>query len=200
MGKNTKISIGLISVLVIISMIALPGQVAAVTNPTSTGNMFWGTVCYAYTTLPSDLIVRAYLKNIDAGPWNAEVFFEGGFCWYRVTVPEDNPATPDIEGGKEGDTVILYAFGNGDGLLLERPIDYWHKGEITAHNLDLILPPLILGDADEDGRVGIGDILYTELVMLQQKPYTEGSDVNQDGRVSIADILLMELIMIGLYP
>jgi hypothetical protein len=54
------------------------------------------------------------------------------------------------------------------------------------------------GDVDGDGKVGIGDLLRIELIMLGQAEITPGADVDGDGKVGIGDILQIELKMLGL--
>jgi hypothetical protein len=56
----------------------------------------------------------------------------------------------------------------------------------------------IRGDANLDGRVSVGDILYIENAMLAYIPEVESMDVDNDGRIGIGDIMLIECIMFDL--
>jgi hypothetical protein len=53
------------------------------------------------------------------------------------------------------------------------------------------------GDADGDGKTGIGDILIVELIMLNQSGANPLADVDGDGKTGIGDILMIELLMLG---
>jgi len=46
-----------------------------------------------------------------------------------------------------------------------------------------------VGDANEDGVVDMGDVLYVELVIAGSVPPTPGSDANHDGVIDVADVL-----------
>jgi len=57
--------------------------------------------------------------------------------------------------------------------------------------------PLLLGDANYDGKVNMADVILAERMMLGLNPVMEGADINRDGKVNIADILAMEREMLG---
>jgi len=57
--------------------------------------------------------------------------------------------------------------------------------------------PLMLGDANYDGKVNMGDVILAERMMLGLNPVLTGADINRDGNVNIADIIAMERYMLG---
>jgi hypothetical protein len=56
---------------------------------------------------------------------------------------------------------------------------------------------ILLGDADGDGKLTIGDVLKIELIMLGA-PVTPGADVDKDGKIGIGDVLMVEWLMLGM--
>jgi hypothetical protein len=63
-----------------------------------------------------------------------------------------------------------------------------------------VLSESISGDANNDGKVNVGDILTIEMIMLFLAPISESADVNGDGFINVADILILELIMLDRFP
>jgi len=57
--------------------------------------------------------------------------------------------------------------------------------------------PLMLGDANYDGEVNMGDVILAERMMLGLNATLTGADINRDGVVNIADIIAMERYMLG---
>jgi len=69
---------------------------------------------------------------------------------------------------------------------------------VSWGELDSPDDPLILGDANFDGNVNMGDIIAIERMMLGLDLTTFASDANRDGDYNIADILCIEKAMLGL--
>lgn len=69
---------------------------------------------------------------------------------------------------------------------------------VSWGELDSPDDPLILGDANFDGDVDMGDIIAIERMMLGLDLTTFASDANRDGDYNIADILCIEKAMLGL--
>lgn len=68
----------------------------------------------------------------------------------------------------------------------------------VAELLEATLPPLSLGDANDDGEVTIVDALLVAQAALGIRPTTEAMDANQDGDVSIVDALLVSQAALGI--
>ena len=48
------------------------------------------------------------------------------------------------------------------------------------------------GDADGDGLVTMGDVVYVERVIVGLSPPTPGCDANQDGNINMGDVITIE--------
>lgn len=68
----------------------------------------------------------------------------------------------------------------------------------VAELLEATLPPVSLGDANEDGEVTVVDALLVAQAALGIRPTTASMDANQDGDVSIVDALLVSQAALGI--
>jgi len=58
--------------------------------------------------------------------------------------------------------------------------------------------PLVVGDANYDGVINMGDVILAERMMLGLNESMQSADFNGDGKINIADIIGMERAMLGL--
>jgi hypothetical protein len=56
---------------------------------------------------------------------------------------------------------------------------------------------VILGDANQDGQVNMGDVTMTERIILSLNPPTPGADANQDSFINMGDVTMTERIILG---
>ncbi len=54
------------------------------------------------------------------------------------------------------------------------------------------------GDANQNGEVDMGDVIYIERVILGLTPLTDCCDVNRDGVVNMGDVIKVERIILGI--
>jgi len=198
MGNNKIRIIALVATLVILALAVLPGAVEAKGN---TNCVFYGDVVMSDDSpVPPGITVNARLPGVDAGPWAATMTFSGKQHYY-VLVPHDNAATPAVDGGVNGDDVVLNVYINGNKALIRKTAEKFQQQGFENCTLIIEAPMTLVGDANGDGLVNIGDVLYVELYM-RGDPITlgPGADANQDGLINIADIITIELIMSGRDP
>ena len=55
----------------------------------------------------------------------------------------------------------------------------------------------IFGNANEDDRINMQDVTYTELIILDYKDQTQLADGKYDGRINMQDVTQIELIILG---
>ncbi len=91
---------------------------------------FWGKVILDGIAAPEGTTVSAWIEGAQYGP-TASVIRSDQQAWYVIYVPGDNTATPDTEGGSEGDTVD-FRVGNDETDTSAT----WHAG--TSTRLDLV--------------------------------------------------------------
>ncbi|MCK4810483.1 MAG: dockerin type I repeat-containing protein [Candidatus Omnitrophica bacterium] len=57
--------------------------------------------------------------------------------------------------------------------------------------------PNLLGDANKDGETNVMDIVYTELIIAGEKPFTVLADVNLDGTIDEQDVQKIGSMILG---
>ena len=57
---------------------------------------------------------------------------------------------------------------------------------------------VLLGDANGDGEVNMGDVTKVERIILTLDPPTPGADPNQDGEINMGDVTKIERIILGI--
>jgi iron complex transport system substrate-binding protein len=55
----------------------------------------------------------------------------------------------------------------------------------------------IFGNANEDGKINMQDVTYTELIILEYRDQTELADAKYDGKINMQDVTQIELIILG---
>lgn len=109
---------------------------------------FYGLVIIAGQNVPAGITVSAFIGNTRFA--ETTTFIADGVSVYRLDVPGDDPDTPAIEGGREGDTVRFQVMGfDADQTAT------WHSGTYTQLDLTLTsqVPPIALDQSvttDED--------------------------------------------------
>ena len=56
------------------------------------------------------------------------------------------------------------------------------------------------GDANEDGKINMGDVTFVERIIVWLEDETELADANQDGNINMGDVTYIELIILGRAP
>ncbi len=56
------------------------------------------------------------------------------------------------------------------------------------------------GDANENGKINMGDVTMIERMILELSDETEMADANQDDWINMRDVTHIELIMLGRAP
>jgi hypothetical protein len=60
--------------------------------------------------------------------------------------------------------------------------------------------PLYYGDANEDGDIDMGDVVFVERIILNLDELTTGSDADLNGLTNMGDVTAIEMIILGLKP
>jgi hypothetical protein len=112
---------------------------------------FYGTVKVDGENVPDGTIASTWINGVKYA--EATVSLYAGNTIYDLNVPGDDPATPDIEGGVEGDTVVFYIGG-----LVADQTGTWHSGTNVELNLTAGAPALtsitIVKETNPDGGTG----------------------------------------------
>jgi len=103
------------------------GEVAAQGPPTLPSS-FWGTVKVNGQNVPDGTRVSALINGTEYG--SALTSMHEGQSFYSLNVLGDNPSTPDVEGGKQGDTVQFKI-----GALVADQTGTWNMGTVVRINL-----------------------------------------------------------------
>ncbi|MCK4397731.1 MAG: hypothetical protein KAV25_01925 [Methanophagales archaeon] len=56
------------------------------------------------------------------------------------------------------------------------------------------------GDANEDGKINMGDVTFVERIIVWLEDETELADANQDDNINMGDVTYIELIILGRAP
>jgi hypothetical protein len=54
------------------------------------------------------------------------------------------------------------------------------------------------GDANEDGYIDMGDVVWVERIILGLQSSTAGADANHDGSINMGDVVAIDLIVLGI--
>lgn len=104
----------------------------------------------------------------------------------QSTVEQEPGLSQLIERGASVEEVTSHAERIGQGIAR------------VVELLEATLPPVDLGDANQDGRVSIVDALLTAQASLGIRSEDPAMDANQDGRVTIVDALLIAQAALGI--
>lgn len=145
--------------------------------------------------------VSAWLEDPYVGPWTATLS-TGPYevTRYLVTIPPDDPATPEKDGGVNGDTVHFMVMCNSTNITAQSADGHkaYMQGGGILHPLDLCGGCPLQGDVNMDGKVDTGDITKLRLIIWLGDPPTPCADVNHDGKVDTGDITAVRLIIWGI--
>ncbi len=100
------------------------------TPETPTPATFQGTVTRGGQNVAQGTAVRAWIGETQVGA--TTVTLQNGVAWYQLQIPADDPNTPALEGGKNGD---LVRFQVGEEWAQESGT--WQSGNTTTLNLTL---------------------------------------------------------------
>ena len=105
---------------------------------------FYGTVTVDGADAPEGTRVSAWIDRVMYA--ETHTFIYDGRAMYTIDVPADDPATPEVEGGRPGDTILFHI-----GELQADQIATWQGGtntelDLTASNLPpcTLFLPLVL--------------------------------------------------------
>ncbi len=109
-----------------LALLSIGGHVLA--RPPVIPSSFYGTVSINGENVSLDTEVSAWID----GHWimSVPVTLDNGKTVYAVDIPGDNPATPEIDGGKHGDIVSFYI-----GAQRADPSGTWISGANQELNL-----------------------------------------------------------------
>ncbi|MFQ5593659.1 MAG: hypothetical protein ACE5HA_05885 [Anaerolineae bacterium] len=106
---------------------------------------FYGTVTVNGADAPEGTPVSAWIDGIRYATTDAFIF--DGRSMYAMDVPGDDPATPEVDGGRPGDTIVFHVGGLKAGQTAT-----WQGGTNTALDLTVtrwrVLLPLVLEIGD----------------------------------------------------
>ncbi|MDH7488907.1 MAG: hypothetical protein QHH80_05315 [Anaerolineae bacterium] len=135
MTDQKKRRIGFVLALFLLLSIALP---AAADQPPRLPSAFYGTVKMNGANVPNGTLVSAWINGVKYAETTTFMTTINGqqVSVYTITVPGDDPSTPGIEGGNEGDTVVFRV-----GTDLADQTGTWHEGTDVALNLTVNCSP-----------------------------------------------------------
>jgi len=145
--------------------------------------------------------VSAWLEDPYVGPWTATLS-SGPYevTRYLVTIPPDDPATPEKDGGLNGDTVHFMVRCNSTNITAQSADGHkaYVQGGGILHPLDLCDSCPLKGDANMDLVVNMADVTMIELIIFGLHAVTPCADVNGDGHVNMADATKIKHIIFGI--
>lgn len=92
---------------------------------------FYGTVTINGNNAPVGTVVSAWINGVQYA--FSQTILYGTQSVYSLDVPGDDPATPAIEGGVEGDAIEFRIGGQP-----AQEVGYWHSGTNLPLNLSLL--------------------------------------------------------------
>ena len=103
---------------------------------------FYGTVKINGANVPNDATVSARINGIQYA--TTTVMLYSGETVYSLTVPGDDSATPEVEGGVPGNTIVFFI-----GIQAADQASTWQSGtnielNLTAQVMVLIFLPLLV--------------------------------------------------------
>lgn len=118
-------------------LLLVPGFAGMAASPPLPAS-FYGTVTLDGADVDAGTLVSAWINGITYA--ETQAFFYQSQSMYAVDVPADDPATPEVEGGRPGDTLVF--------RIGELPADQtatWRGGsnsrlDLTATSVRLFLP------------------------------------------------------------
>ena len=99
--RGTKLG-AIIWLAAVVLALVVPAEAAAQEVPCR----FYGTVQVDGAYVPDGTLIIAHIE--DAGQWTTESFTYEGASVYRLDIPPDDPATPQEDGGVDGDSVNFW--------------------------------------------------------------------------------------------
>lgn len=108
-------------------------------QPPGFPSAFYGTVTQNGQNVPNGTQVTAWINGVQYAATTTFITTIGSqqVSVYTITVPADDPSTPEvIEGGNEGDTIIFRVGG-----YLTDQTGVWHEGTDVELNLTVNCPP-----------------------------------------------------------
>ena len=99
--RGTKLG-AIIWLAAVVLALVVPAEAAAQEVPCR----FYGTVQVDGAYVPDGTVIIAHIEG--AGQWTTESFTYEGASVYRLDIPPDDPATPQEDGGVDGDSVNFW--------------------------------------------------------------------------------------------
>jgi len=121
----------LVAALVILSGLGpwrLASHATPATVPPPMPASFYGTVTQNGDDAVAGTQVSAWINSVRYATTNA--FTYDGHTMYALDVPADDPASPEVDGGRPGDTIVFHIGG-----LLANQTALWRGGTNTSLNL-----------------------------------------------------------------
>jgi hypothetical protein len=141
-----------------------------------TGNDIW----YGYQCFQDGILTVSTCNQAD---YDTDLVVYQGFCGSNVLVGcnDDGTECSDYSSHLEVD---VYS-----GNLYMIRVGGWKEGHVGDGILSLTFETGIVGDFNNDGQVGVEDILI--LIAAWGSDGSDGTDLNGDGTVDIADLLIL---------
>ncbi len=139
---KTSLVLSLCTLIIVLSWcVALP----VLAGPPGLPSVFYGTV-RTQGIVPGGSVVRSYIRGTAYGQASVQQDAQLGAV-YSLNVPADDPETPGIEGGRDGDPVTFrLEFPGGDEFIMLQQ-GTWHQGVPSLLHLSsyagLALPLII---------------------------------------------------------
>jgi hypothetical protein len=113
----------------VVLALVVPAEAAAQEVPCR----FYGTVQVDGAYVPDGTVIIVHIEG--AGQWTTESFTYEGASVYRLDIPPDDPATPQKDGGVDGDSVnFRIRFAASD--LPATPASTWQEAAALEVNLE----------------------------------------------------------------
>jgi len=97
---------------------------------------FWGTVKLDGANVPLGTVISARINGIQYATTTVTTYYLGDTLYTNLKVPGDDPATPVVEGGVVGDTVVFYV-----GSYIADQTAPWQTGTNIRLDLTASTPP-----------------------------------------------------------
>lgn len=75
---------------------------------------------------------------------------------------------------------------------------FMNVGVVFADNVDNSTVYFIAGDANDNGRISVGDLTIVERYILGYDKFSQGMDANRDGDVNMGDVIKIERYILNL--
>ncbi len=126
-------------------------------------------------------------SNLNAIGANIEITAAGKTQWREIYAGGNN---------YKAQNELIFHFGLGEATAVDQVVVNWPGGQAhrtlinySANHQWTIYPPQVLGDSDNDGYIGVPDLIALLSGWGELIPGHEIMDVNGDGQISVPDLI-----------